>query len=492
MKQFVLTRSLLFSIAATLASGALYYFSTGLTGFRPLVWIAPLPVLVMATRSSRKSTATSAFGAYILGGFALAGYFTRLAPLGVVIASLVIPALAFMLVIIAYRDAMILLRHPFSFAAFPVGWTSYEFLLSIVSPHGTAGSIAYTQADLLPLVQISSLTGIFGISFILTLVPAGLAAIFHYRENKRFALVALSTAFIVTLGSMTYGWMKLAVHDSGPSVRVGLGAINRAVRYAHRTDRERKLGALRAYARMVSLLSDNGSKIVVLPEKIVGIAEEYENDAVKILTETAKDKKVLIIAGLERLGAEPHRNLAMLIGPEGNVLGEYDKVHLISGLESEYRHGTKMLQFQALGLSGGIAICKDLDFPRYVRKYGEAGVGVLFVPAWDFGTDAWLHSRMAVLRGVENGFALVRSASDGYLSVSDEHGRMNAESIRLGAPEATLVADVHPGTGRTFYAVYGDWFPIINLFALLILLTASIKGILHQRTLDRDAKSGSA
>lgn len=483
---------MLFSLAATLASGALYYFSTGLTGFRPLVWIAPLPILLMATRSPRRMAATSAFGAYLLGGFALTSYLSRLAPLIVVIGSLVIPALAFMMVVIAYRDAIILLRHPFSFAAFPVGWTSYEFLLSLVSPHGSAGSIAYTQADFLPLVQIASLTGLYGMSFILTLVPAGLAAMYHFRDSKRHALVALATVLVVSLGSLTYGWMRLSAPDPGPSVRVGLGAINRAVHYSYRTERERRLAALRAYARLVSSLSDGGSKIVVLPEKIAGITREYRDDALKILTETAKNKKVFIIAGLEELGDEPHRNLAILVGPDGNLLAEYDKVYLIPGLESEYRPGTKMLQFEALGLSGGIAICKDLDFPRYIRKYGEAGVGVLFVPAWDFSTDAWLHCRMAVLRGVENGFALVRSANDGYLSVSDDRGRMKAETITPGALEATLLADIHPGTGRTFYGVNGDWFPIINLFALLIFLMASIRGILHQRTLNKNVESGSA
>lgn len=150
-----------------------------------------------------------------------------------------------------------------------------------------------------------------------------------------------------------------------------------------------------------------------------------------------------------------------------------------------------MLQFQALGLAGGLAICKDLDFPRYIRNYGEAGVGVFFVPAWDFTIDAWLHCRMAVVRGVENGFALVRSANDGYLTVSDDHGRINAETVSYTAPEVTLLADVHPSTDRTFYSVSGDWFPLINLFFLVIFLTASIKGILHQRTQSGDTLSNS-
>lgn len=56
----------------------------------------------------------------------------------------------------------------------------------------------------------------------------------------------------------------------------------------------------------------------------------------------------------------------------------------------------------------GMQICKDMDFPRLSRRYGVKGVGLLLVPAWDFTLDGWLHGRMAVMRGVESGFTIVR------------------------------------------------------------------------------------
>lgn len=88
----------------------------------------------------------------------------------------------------------------------------------------------------------------------------------------------------------------------------------------------------------------------------------------------------------------------------------------------------------------GVAICKDMDFPALGRDY--AGVPLLLVPAWDFQRDAWLHSRMAILRSVESGFAMVRSARDGRLTVNDRYGRVLAEQQSNAGRPATLIADV--------------------------------------------------
>jgi apolipoprotein N-acyltransferase len=69
------------------------------------------------------------------------------------------------------------------------------------------------------------------------------------------------------------------------------------------------------------------------------------------------------------------------------------------------------------GGPSGVAICKDLDFPGYIKDYGKAAVLVLFVPAWDFIKDDWLHSRMAVFKGCgKMDFPVVRTAREGRLN----------------------------------------------------------------------------
>ncbi len=95
-------------------------------------------------------------------------------------------------------------------------------------------------------------------------------------------------------------------------------------------------------------------------------------------------------------------------------------------------------------------------FPSWSRRYGRDMVTLLAVPAWDFVRDAHLCSRIAVVRGVENGFAVARAAQQGLLTVSNAHGRVLVEQASWTAPEAVLVKDISPGPGATLYTGYGD------------------------------------
>jgi apolipoprotein N-acyltransferase len=119
------------------------------------------------------------------------------------------------------------------------------------------------------------------------------------------------------------------------------------------------------------------------------------------------------------------------------------------------------------GEQWGVLICKDLDFPALSRQYGKAGVDLLLVPALDFDNDGWLHSRMALLRGVENGIPIARNGSKGRLTLTDQHGRLVSELPAASNQSVTLVGDLTPGIARTPYTRWGDWFAYLT-----ILLTA--------------------
>ncbi|MGH9352580.1 MAG: hypothetical protein ACRD2G_10525 [Terriglobia bacterium] len=55
----------------------------------------------------------------------------------------------------------------------------------------------------------------------------------------------------------------------------------------------------------------------------------------------------------------------------------------------------------------------DMDYPALARQNGSRAVGLLLVPAWDFGADRLWHARMAFMRGVEDGFTVARVAKNG-------------------------------------------------------------------------------
>jgi len=64
---------------------------------------------------------------------------------------------------------------------FATGITGYEYIISLLSPHGTVSSIAYTQTNNLIIIQIASLVGIWGITFIMTMVAANAAVLIEYK-----------------------------------------------------------------------------------------------------------------------------------------------------------------------------------------------------------------------------------------------------------------------------------------------------------------------
>jgi apolipoprotein N-acyltransferase len=96
------------------------------------------------------------------------------------------------------------------------------------------------------------------------------------------------------------------------------------------------------------------------------------------------------------------------------------------------------------------------------------------VPAWDFGIDGWLHSRMAIMRGVEGGFAIARAARSGRLTLSDDRGRVVAEASSEHH-DADLVGDLPLRHTHTLYARWGDWFAWLDLAGLALLLVLAFR-----------------
>jgi apolipoprotein N-acyltransferase len=381
---------------------------------------------------------------------------------------LALPAVVFGGAVLVSRAAARRLAPGLAIFAFPAAWVSYEFLSSLVSPHGTASSLAYTQAEVLPVVQVASVTGIWGITFLVTLVPAALAVAWSRRTYR-----ALVPAAVILAAALGFGFIRLSRPAPRETVRVGLAAADRDIAAAFRTrDRARALEVAREYSARVERLAAGGARVVVLPEKFLGMTPEDSAAVVETLAGQARKSGVTLVAGLNRVAVAPLRNVAAVIDPGGRVLAEYEKRHLLPGPETGYGTGAAPGFFSAPGATWGVAICKDMDFPEWSREYGRSGVTALAVTAWDFVSDGRLHSRMAILRGVVNGFAMARAAQEGLLTVTDGYGRVLAERSTSAAPEVLLTADLPPGPGPTLYTRYGDWFGWLNVAALVALLAA--------------------
>jgi apolipoprotein N-acyltransferase len=117
-----------------------------------------------------------------------------------------------------------------------------------------------------------------------------------------------------------------------------------------------------------------------------------------------------------------------------------------------------------------------MDFPGLSREYAAEGASLLLVPAWDFNVDRWLHARMAVLRAVENGFAVARSARNGLLTLSDNRGRILAETATVPGRFVSITGKVNVAHEQTFYTRTGDWFAWLCVAMFVILLAFPFLG----------------
>jgi apolipoprotein N-acyltransferase len=255
----------------------------------------------------------------------------------------------------------------------------------------------------------------------------------------------------------------------GHEVRVGLVASDLPVNLGVASAGEETGRVLRDYAAQADALAAKGATVIVLPEHLGEVVDPNTVNADAIFQILANKTKATIVVGVSHVSPEASYNQARVYAPEAEVLS-YNKHHLLPPFESMFAPGTTLAMLPKRQGTWGVEICKDMDFNGLSRQYGNAGAALMLVPAWDFILDRFSHGHIAVMRGVESGFGIVRAARRGFLTVSDNRGRILAETQSNSAPFATLIADVPAVHDNTIYLMLGDWFAWLALASLAFTL----------------------
>jgi apolipoprotein N-acyltransferase len=444
-------------------SGAMFYLSQGLDEVWALAWIAPLPLLWLAFgEAPRARLFAAALAAFACGQvYLLQCYWNTLPWFAIALLVLILGA-AFALAMDVARAAWRNLPSWAAMLAFPVFWTAFEFLFSQVSPHGTFGSIAYSQVSWPPALQIAALLGLHAISFMLCLFASALASASRGARPAGWLGVALCAA------ALLFGALRLALPQAPAVTVAALAGRDGRLATSHNWNAAATHALAERYAAAARRAARQGARLVVIPETALTADSAWRDAALTPLAEEARGSRVTIVAGTFQ--SHPWRNAALSFTPDGRVLA-YDKRHLLIPGEDRFTPGKGP---GLLGDGRAVAICKDLDFPATLRADADAGdIRILAVPANDFGKDGWIHARMAVMRGVENGFAVVRAAFNGLETVSDAQGRVLARADTDAPGMVALRAAVPPGPGRTLYTRIGDLFAWLCAAASLGLAAAT-------------------
>jgi len=452
------SRKLFLIAAAGLVTAALAYLGTGLHPVWWALWLAPIPVLAMAPRFHAATAFLLGAIAWLIGEMNQWNYVTHAIelPLPITVLYFLTPAVFFGFGVLFVRSFLRRGSLYLASIAFPVYWVTYEYLNATASPHGTWGNLAYTQMDCLPVIQIAAITGIWGISFVVFLFAGAVAALLSGAGKPWQRRVVAITAGLVVCAVFVFGRWRLQSNPPAQPVSVTLIAKDVPMS-VYLGSEEQALKLLGEYAAEIPRVTPSGTQAVVLPEKIGRISETALAEVDSAYSSTASTTGTAIVLGLVRKTPSGAFNSSRLYSADGKLKANYDKHHLIPGLEPEKPGNERVVLDEPSG-RWGLQICKDMDFPKLSREYAGEGANLLLVPAWDFHLDRWLHARMAVLRAVENGFALARSARNGLLTLSDNRGRVLTEAVTVPDRFVSVTGQVNVSRERTFYARTGDWF----------------------------------
>jgi len=467
-------------VVAMLTTAVLIGFGTGLDPFWPLMWLAPVPVLLFALRASAWSAALLAGCAMILG---LLNVWSLLRgalhlPLSLLVRIYLTEGVVYALAVLLFRALARRRAYWSALVAFPALLVSFEWFLNLSAPHGTGGSLAYSQLRFLPFLQLASITGPWGMSFLLAALPTALAlAINLRREAPQQGSRVLGATAAVLAAVLVFGAVRLSIPPGGVPVKVGLVAADGPNEYAAE-DGAPTEQLFAAYARPAAVLARQGATVVVLPEKVGEVLDSDTGRFDAALQALADENRVRVVAGVLRIvppgfghPVKVRYNEARVYTP-GAPVATYDKEHMLPPFESNITPGTSLTLLHSSSGRGtwGVAICKDMDFTQLSRRYGAAGAGLVLVPGWDFFLDWIQHGHMAIMRGVESGFSVVRSAKGGSLFASDDRGRILGEIKSDATPFSALLVSVPQTHDRTVFLLLGDWFAWVAVAMLALCL----------------------
>jgi apolipoprotein N-acyltransferase len=240
--------------------------------------------------------------------------------------------------------------------------------------------------------------------------------------------------------------------------------------------------------------------LIVWPESP---APFFENDPrfQKTMTALAQTEHApLIIGGIASDYSQQTQeyldyNAAMVIGADGNLIGRYEKIHLVpfgeyvpfaqyltfahklTGRVSKFTRGTDRKIFRLNGHRYGIFICYEAVFADEVRHFAQLGAEVLVNisdDGWYGDTSApWQHLNMARMRAIENRRWLLRTTNNGVTAVIDPYGRVR-QSIPRHQVDA-LPARYGFRDDITFYTEHGDVFAWLCVLFSIIVVAWSLK-----------------
>lgn len=361
----------------------------------------------------------------------------------------------------------------------PFVWVSFEYIRTF-SPISLPLNLGVSQSGHPALIQIASIFGIYGVSFLVVLVNCALFLILgHPRHKRAYAIFLIIIACLTATAVWGKGRIENGYSNKTGSRPISIAALQGSIPFRvyekEYTDPQYEKFISQRYLKLLKDASALKPNIIVGPENPVN---KYFDDPAYVsqVTQAARTSGAYILWGIPEYRGEARYNSALLISPRGTTVGRYRKSKPVPFAE-EYNSGGKQLLLDSGFGRLGILICFESTYPAMARFLTSAGANFLFVLTNDASFEdtavAFFHARASIFRAVENARWLIRSAQNGISMVIDPYGRVVKKTTLFD--RTIMTADIFAENKSTFYSRHGDTLPCLCLLITCILIFYKIR-----------------
>jgi len=518
MTKFIPIRIRLRPMLLGLLSGLLLFASFPPLGFFPLAWVAAVPLLWLLARKPDEAAAPAFLAGVV---FFIPGLeWIRHATLGGMIVLglyLAIYVAAFALAAGFIRKR---LRLPMAVIA-PILWVTAETVRANILTGFPYLLIGHSQINILPLMQVLDITGVYGVSFIVMSFNgfiADLLAAAPAERRIKAGVVSGAVSLVLIAAALVYGFHRLNTieMEDGPMMTIIQPNIPQDIKNKYTWElaqnslelHENLTGqALRELRESHDQLGENEPLVIwpetALPGRYNNATEDWTRVLRKRIDALLKHRKLPfrhLLSGFATVESDGERpipfNSAIFITGTAQQYKRYDKIHLVPfgeyiplqsllpfmktivPLELPFSSGSEYVLFEFDGYSFGTVICYEDVFPYLIRNFVRDGARFIVNisnEGWFYNSaEADQHLDIARCRAIENRVGLVRCTNTGISCLIAPDGRitdMIEQDGRCKLVRGHLSGRVMLGNGPTFYTKAGDilaWLCAAATLALLV------------------------
>ncbi|MHB8277364.1 MAG: apolipoprotein N-acyltransferase [Candidatus Humimicrobiaceae bacterium] len=386
-------------------------------------------------------------------------------------------------------------------------WLAIEFFRNRTFLAFPWGVLAYSQHNYLAIMQMTKITGIYGVSLLLILFNSAIAETIIYfikirKINFKYLIpVICLICLIVISGFININFYKKNFEDKDYK-KINIAMVQPNISFDDKFEKDSGVIIPDRYSSKNYF--KEGTELIVFPESVIWGTLEHNKTFNEWVSRTIKKENLYLIMGqILWDDKENYYNSVVLYSPNLEIIGRYNKIHpLPCGEYMPYPHIlgflsflnvaklniTPVREFNMINYPGkgklGINICFESTLPVISRTFRHKGADVIFVLTDDAGFKhsiaSWHHVIFSRVRAIENSSYVVHSSNMGISAIINPIGEIVSKT-GLGKKEV-LYETIYLNSEKSFYSRYGDIIMYIYFGFSFIFLCVYIFIIRHNKS----------